>query len=60
MTDLGKAMIAAQTEVERLRTAVETCAAEFDKLSRDGTKTMGVQNIWKIVAERVRHILDAA
>ena len=47
-----------EAEIERLRARIEACAVEFEKLSRDGTKTMGAQNMWKMVAERVRHILE--
>lgn len=45
-------------ENTQLRKAIEVCAAEFDVLSRDCTKTNGAQVMWKIIAERVRHILE--
>lgn len=40
-----------------LRDNIKKCADEFSRLSRDGTKTAGAQNMWNIVAERVLKIL---
>ena len=50
-----------QQEIMRINNAlrdnINKCADDFSRLSRDGTKTAGAQNMWNIVAERVRQIL---